>query len=153
MGGGVAPAIEAIARREAERVVSEHERRMHAQPWGRLPVDVNADLEPGDLAVVLRVQELHALRKMLALLQVGPHAQVRLVARDGSPWLELTVLVSALDPIAEPFDTIRARDLVAGKRVLRLAMWRRTGAVHEVGPDGAVADDPIYQPRGKDDGT
>lgn len=65
------------------------------------------------------------------------HGNVLLTVRDGSPWLEADVATGPVEAIPFPPPDPSVFDLV------RLALWRRTGAVYVVGSDGAVADDPV----------
>lgn len=90
---------------------------------------------PGDLVVVLRTEELAQIAKLME--RVADARSVRIVHRDGSPWVEIDV---ACGPeIAEPFPP---NDLEA-YGVHSFALWRYTMAVYVVGPDGAVDDDPM----------
>jgi len=53
--------------------------------------------------------------------------KVTIVCEDNSPWLIVDVWVHMEGEV-------------------KLALWRATGAVFRVGPDGAVEDDPIEWP-------
>lgn len=50
--------------------------------------------------------------------------EVTVIYRMGSPWLSVDVWVHFKGP-------------------KRLALWRRTGAVHELDDQGAASDDPV----------
>jgi hypothetical protein len=101
----------------------------------------SAPLGPDDLRAIPSTGELRAIVKALDVTHVA--GWVMLTQRDGSPWLEVDVAV--------PFEP-EARDFVRGEcgsddlapgGIYKFAVWRYTGAVYAVGPDGAVPDDPI----------
>jgi hypothetical protein len=58
--------------------------------------------------------------------------------RRSPHWAGSWVLVD----LGQPSDLI---DLKPAWAVWRFAIWRATGAVHQVGPDGAVIDPPIIE--------
>jgi hypothetical protein len=93
-----------------------------------------AQLGPDDLCVVITTAELASLSAALELeLGIGGvPTQVRIVHREGSPWIE----VDAHRPALEQSE----------RATVRLALWRYTLAVYRVGDDEAVEDDPIWTP-------
>lgn len=86
--------------------------------------------------------ELAAITEMLTSLDLT-NAILRLVHRDGSPWIEFTTV--PIDRTARAWDEhVAARAI---HRPLRFALWRYTLAVYRIGSDGAVEDDPIWTPE------
>jgi hypothetical protein len=70
----------------------------------------------------LALQLVEPLRSgvLCALSMIPPHRAPRVGIDSQSPWV-------IVDAVPEP----------------TLAVWRETGAVYKVGPDGAVEDDPV----------
>lgn len=97
-----------------------------------------------DLCLVLSRRELDAIADALDGLGLGD-AQLRLVHRDGSPWIELDV-VEVPERYVVAFHE-RVQRLGRERASRRFALWRYTGAVYELDEHGAVPDDPIYRPR------
>lgn len=105
-----------------------------------------------DMTLVLERLELAALDAALALveheeLDRGERlANMRLLHRDGSPWLECSAVVTTLPhtATATALDEL-ARTELEHARVVRLALWRRTCDVYRLDEHGAVEDDPIYR--------
>lgn len=89
----------------------------------------------GDLQIVLRTEELERLGRAIALVQDA--RTVRILHRDGSPWVEMDVITAP--PDAEPFPPAD----VSRYGHESFALWRYTLAVYRVGLDGAVEEDPI----------
>jgi hypothetical protein len=90
---------------------------------------------PDDLIVVLRAEELAQIARAVAAIVDA--RSVRVVHRDGSPWIELGVATGP--ELAEPFPPAD----MSRYGVRRLALWRYTLAVYELDEHGAVGDDPI----------
>lgn len=63
-------------------------------------------------------------KQVQAALEGKEVAGLQLTVENGSPWLQ-----------------IDARVYLEG--IIKLALWRATGAVYRVGEDGAVEDDPF----------
>jgi hypothetical protein len=101
-----------------------------------------AALGDDDMRAVPSTGELRAIVKALDVTHIA--GWVMLTQRDGSPWLEVDVAVPFHD---EARDFVRGEcgdpDALAEGGIYKFAVWRYTGAVYPVGPDGAVADDPI----------
>jgi hypothetical protein len=120
--------------RVAADAVARHERRLHAAPPHPIPPWLAPDADPpaaGEyLVMVATAEEWLAIASFIGTLDDMPEgANVRTVWRDGSPWLEI--------------------DLVLGReahRVERFVLWRYTLAIHRLGDDGAVEDDPVWTP-------
>jgi hypothetical protein len=84
---------------------------------------------------------MRALTAAVRSLDLDP-SLLRIVHRDGSPWIEATVV--RLDREARAWsDSLGAAAI--GEPV-ELALWRYTLAVYRVGADGAVEDDPFWRP-------
>lgn len=106
------------------------------------------------LVLVLERRELAAFEAALALVEheLGDGerlANMRLAHRYGSPWLECAAVVTTLPRTTIAFDELaeHARAEVEHARVVRLALWRRTGDVYRLDEHGAVGEDPIYRPE------
>lgn len=130
------------ARRVAREAIEDHEQRLHAAPPHPIPAWLYPQPGPlggGDLVLTPTADELRAVVRTLDTLDLDCRV-VRLVMREGSPWLEFDVAIGP--SVAEPFpppDPSRYG-------VVRFALWRYTLAVYRVGPEGAVEDDPIELP-------
>jgi hypothetical protein len=94
-----------------------------------------------DLRLVATLDELEAVVGALRSLELD-QAQVMLTHREGSPWLEA-------DAVRVPRHAGERWPSGWQQAPVRIALWRYTLAVYVVGPDGAVADDPIYRPERK----
>lgn len=85
-----------------------------------------------------------ARRGLDRLLTVLPFREIEFVAGDA---IDLAFLDNAhrnVDYVGPPLDNPwLVVQFVGGDRY---AIWKATGAVHRVGPDGAVDDDPILTP-------
>lgn len=102
-------------------------------------------LAEGDLCLVLSHRELAGIKASLSALEVND-AQLRIVQREGSPWIEIAVATVPHEISAQvtPADSERLAQAVDEIRLFRLALWRYTGSVYRVGDDGAVEDDPVW---------
>lgn len=81
-----------------------------------------------DLRLVLSSAEL--LRVTATIVEEGLlGSQLAVTHRSGSPWLEI--------------------DVAKRGATHSYAIWRHTLAVHRVGPDGAVEDDPFLGANGR----
>jgi hypothetical protein len=103
-----------------------------------IPV-LRAPLGDDDQVITLTTEE-HA-QLALVIANVADARTMRIVHRDGSPWIELDVAVGP--EMAEPFPP------VGHYAVHRFALWRYTLAVYAIGADGAVDDDPLPWARGR----
>lgn len=103
---------------------------------------IKAPLGPGDLCLVATAAELAALIAATRSLDLDP-SLLRIVHRDGSPWIEATAI--RLDHEARAWSD-RLGAAAIGEPV-ELALWRYTLAVYRVGADGAVEDDPFWRPQ------
>lgn len=90
------------------------------------------------------------LRTIVTLLDYERLAgQTMVTQRDGSPWLELAVVVPEH---ATPRDQAHALGrapmlpvMPPEPGVYKYAIWRHTCLPYRVGPDGAVEDDPLWE--------
>lgn len=105
---------------------------------------IEAPLGDDDLVFVMTSDELMTLAAFLGGdLNLHPSA-LRIVHRDGSPWIEFAAV--PIDRAARvwteelPAEALRAP--------MRFAMWRYTLAVYRIGSDGAVEDDPVWTLKG-----
>jgi hypothetical protein len=124
------------AARVAADAVRRHEHLHHRAPPRPIPPYLWPVDEPPvageSLVMVATAEEWLAIAALVAMLdEVPPGANVRTLWRDGSPWLEIAVVTGA-DP--------------ESRRVEKFALWRYTLAIYRLGADGAVEDDPIWQP-------
>jgi hypothetical protein len=111
---------------------------------------LDGPLGANDMVLSLRVPELLMINEAMVWLDRQLEAgstplALRIVHRDGSPWVEFAVAVGPVTAI----DFDRARRLLDNGELARrvgthrFALWRYTLAVYRVGDDGAVEDDPI----------
>ena len=123
---------------------------MHAadppSPLPRWLHPLRGALGADDLCIVLSRRELDAIAAALRALELDD-AQLRIVARDGSPWIELDV-VTVSEHLDAPFGEL-VRVVLEQTSSRRLALWRYTCAVYELDEHGAVPDEPIWRPIGK----
>ena len=109
---------------------------------------IAAPLGPGDLCLVVTSDELMAITAFLGGdLNLHP-SMLRIVHRDGSPWIEFAAV--RIDREARVWTNVMsaaAAELEAA-RPQQFALWRYTLAVYRIGDDGAVEDDPIWTLKG-----
>lgn len=101
-----------------------------------------------DLRMVPTTRELRAIVKLLDRDHLAGFTM--LAQRDGSPWLEVDVVVpfhvGGRDWVRQEIDGLAPHEALAGLAhggLYRFVIWRYTGEVYRVGRDGAVEDDPI----------
>jgi hypothetical protein len=135
--------------------MNEHLPGSRPDHWTRLrPIPAHlwpqrGPLGPEDLRAVPSTGELRAI--VAALDHEHLAGWTMLTQRDGSPWLEVDVAVpfhgEARDFVRKEVADLPSRpdrlDGLGPGGVHKFALWRYTGAVYRVGPDGAVEDDPI----------
>lgn len=94
--------------------------------------------EPDELLrFTATADELRAIAHAFNVLELA-YANVMLTWRDGSPWIEVAAVPTRAHAVASSSPT----ELTTYEPI-RLALWRRTRAVHLVEPDGAVVEDPL----------
>jgi hypothetical protein len=93
-----------------------------------------------------------ARRGLDALLKLYPFHDLIAVdwQIDESEGVQTFVGPWVLVDLGQPSETVRLglSGDVAAWATWRFAIWRSTGAVHVLGHDGAVSDDPIIEPPG-----
>lgn len=151
------PFVADVARAQADEAVAEHEQRMHAGTLPPFPSYLwpqRGPLGESDMVIALDHDELIALAGALATVasELAPDERLgtmRVLQREGSPWIELDVVVTTQTREARPYDVQASgfreyvRRELAAARVVKLALWRYTLDVYFVDSDGAVRDDPI----------
>ena len=120
------------------------------EPDTRTPMaGTRAPLGPEDLRTIPSTGELRAIVRVLDHEHLA--GWTALTQRDGSPWLEVDVVVpfhgEARDYVRREVDDLPSRpdrlDGLGPGGTHRFALWRYTGAVYRVDVHGAVEDDPI----------
>lgn len=109
------------------------------------PLGVSPPLGPGDLLLVATRDELAAICAACVALDLDLSI-LRVVHRDGSPWIEFVAV--RLDRQARAWSEVVGA--AATGEPQRFALWRYTLAVYRIGDDGAVEDDPVWRPNGVD---
>jgi phage FluMu protein gp41 len=109
----------------ADDAVARHERRFHALDKTAGP------LYDGDQILNATADELATIALVASKVECARIVQV--VKRLNSPWVEFSIATRATEDEDEP----------TAYAVERYALWRKTLAVHRIGDDGAVEDDPI----------
>lgn len=130
-----APYLTALIRREIRRM---------ADPPNPIPphlAPIEAPLGEGDLVFVATRDELEAMASLAKAIGMDP-SLLRIVHRDGSPWIEFVVVL--LDREARAWNDRVGALVVAEPQ--RFALWRYTLAVYRIGSDGAVEDEPVWRP-------
>jgi hypothetical protein len=134
--------------RHVERLIARHVGEMH--PPSPIPAWLyppRTPLDDGEQVLAPSAEELRALTTALDACEGFP-LMTRIVHRDGSPWIEISVACGPERPPATLDEAERLAILSRpdGYRVERFALWRYTLRLYRIGPDGAVEDDPIDQP-------
>jgi hypothetical protein len=101
-------------------------------------------LGDGDQVLSPSAEELRALAAALGAC-TGTPLMLRIVHRDGSPWLEFDVATGPEQPPQSLDEATRLAILSrpSAYSVERFALWRYTLDVYRVDETGAVEDDPI----------
>jgi hypothetical protein len=115
----------------------------HLWPWAG-PSEGSPPLAGDDLCMVLTPAELAQISRVA--LRVQDATNLRIVHREGSPWIELDVvsIPGGMERAAKPWPPAPAeRAALMDAALHRFALWRYTLKVYVIRPDGAVGDDPI----------
>lgn len=117
----------------------------HLRPY---PDEWGAATYPGDLVFVISTDELMAIAAFIGGDMNLHPAILRLVHREGSPWIEFSAV--QIDRQARAWTDELSAELLAelGGRVRRFALWRYTLAVYRIEDDGSVGDDPVWTLKG-----
>jgi hypothetical protein len=118
----------------------------HLWPWAGAREGA-PPLAGDDLCMVLTPAEL--ARITAVALRVPNATNMRIVQRDGSPWIEFDVvsIPGAMSGLAKPWPPAPAERAVLLDALLhRYALWRYTLKVYVIERDGSVSDEPVDVP-------
>ena len=130
----------------AVRVVTGDEGTSHFEPprpdlgpprpmppylWPQRDVPLGDD----DMVIAPSTAELRVVARLLDAEHLAGFTRV--IMRDGSPWVEVDVVVPVLELASDGDADTRQPG------VYRYAIWRYTGAAYRLDEHGAVEDDPI----------
>lgn len=164
------PWIAAVAREEARKLMAEHEHTHHGNAMGELREELRAAAEglierdrlgppkpvpewlrplrtplgPGDLRLAPSTEELRVIATLLDHERLAGQALVTM--RDGSPWLEVDVVVPHHVVASDAQHALGRQPMQPAPEpgVYRYAIWRYSAKPYRIGPDGAVEDDPLW---------
>jgi hypothetical protein len=143
------PAVTRIVR----RVLADHVAEMHLpRPIPSWLYPPRTPLGDGDQVLSPSAEELRTMALALDACE-GTPLMVRIVHRDGSPWVEFDVATGPERPPQSLDEATRLAILSrpSAYRVERFALWRYTLDVYRLDESGAVEDDPINLARRNDD--
>jgi hypothetical protein len=88
-----------------------------------------------DMVIAPSTSELRVIARLLDAERLAGFTRV--IQRDGSPWVEVDVVVPALELASDGNAATRPTG------IYRYAIWRYTGAAYRLDEHGAVENDPI----------